>query len=134
MTALFADTWFFQALLSSQDQHHHQVVDFLRNHNDLLVTTRWVFAETANALGGTTQRHLTARFLIHTEQDPGLMIAGPSDAVYQSGLELYSNRPDKNWSLTDCISFAVMREHGLDAALIGDHHFTEAGFRALFAE
>ncbi len=62
------------------------------------------------------------------------MIAGPSDSLYQSGLELYSKRPDKIWSLTNCISFAVMREPGLEEALTGDHHFTQAGFRTLFAE
>ncbi len=40
-------------------------------------------------------------------------------------------RPDKDWSLTDCISFVVMEEHGITDALTGDHHFEQAGFRAL---
>lgn len=53
-------------------------------------------------------------------------------AVYQAGFDLFAARPDKAWSLTDCISFGVMRERGLSDALTADHHFEQAGFRAVF--
>jgi len=43
-------------------------------------------------------------------------------------MELMANRPDKNWSLTDCITFVIMREAGLQEALTGDRHFEQAGF------
>jgi predicted nucleic acid-binding protein len=46
-------------------------------------------------------------------------------------VELYAERPDKDWSLTDCISFVVMRHQGVTQALTGDHHFEQAGFTAL---
>ena len=42
---------------------------------------------------------------------------------------VYGARPDKGWSLTVCISFAVMAELGLTEALTGDHHFEQAGFQ-----
>ena len=48
--------------------------------------------------------------------------------MFERGLDLFVNRPDKEWSLTDCISFVVMREHGLTEALTADHHFEQAGF------
>ena len=54
-----------------------------------------------------------------------------TDAVFEAGLELYLNRPDKDWSLTDCISFVVMEQEGLTEALTGDLHFEQAGFVAL---
>jgi uncharacterized protein len=41
---------------------------------------------------------------------------------------LYERRPDKSWSLTDCISFVVMQRDGISEALTGDHHFEQAGF------
>jgi predicted nucleic acid-binding protein len=44
---------------------------------------------------------------------------------------LYRGRPDKEWSLTDCISFVVMGERSLTEALTSDHHFEQAGFTAL---
>ena len=46
-------------------------------------------------------------------------------------LQLYAQRLDKKWSLTDCISFAVMQRNSLTEALTGDHHFEQAGFVAL---
>jgi predicted nucleic acid-binding protein len=46
-------------------------------------------------------------------------------------MDLYLNRPDKEWSLTDCISFVVMEREGLTDALTGDNHYEQAGFVAL---
>ena len=46
-------------------------------------------------------------------------------------LSLFARRPDKHWSLTYCISFVVMTERRLTDALTGDHHFEQAGYRAL---
>jgi uncharacterized protein len=47
---------------------------------------------------------------------------------------LYRGRPDKAWSLTDCISFVVMGERGLTEALTSDHYFEQAGFTAVLKE
>ena len=47
------------------------------------------------------------------------------------GVALYAERPDKDWSLTDCISFVVMRTMDITEALTGDRHFEQAGFTAL---
>ncbi len=54
--------------------------------------------------------------------------------LLQSGWRLYGERLDKDWSLTDCMSFAVMKRAGLSEALTADHHFLQAGFRALLLE
>jgi predicted nucleic acid-binding protein len=64
--------------------------------------------------------------------DPQFEIIPYDSAVYRAGFDLYSQRPDKDWSLTDCISFAVMTERKLMDAVTADHHFEQAGFRAIF--
>ena len=54
-----------------------------------------------------------------------------SRELFDRGLQLFSDRPDKEWSLTDCISFVVMGERSLTEALTSDHHFEQAGFTVL---
>ena len=49
-------------------------------------------------------------------------------------MALFGSRPDKSWSLTDCISFAVMEAHGISDVLTCDHHFAQAGFRVLLID
>lgn len=57
-----------------------------------------------------------------------------SDQLYQQSFQLYSQRPDKEWGFTDCISFTVMWERGIADALTADKHFRQAGFRTLLQE
>ena len=59
------------------------------------------------------------------------MIVPTTDQLWQEGFDLYQRRLDKEWSLTDCISFVVMQREGITDALTGDKHFEQAGFTAL---
>ena len=58
-------------------------------------------------------------------------VLSSSPQLYAAGLNLYRRRRDKLWQLTDCISFAVMKEQHVREALTGDQHFEQAGFTAL---
>ncbi|MCG3197312.1 MAG: hypothetical protein GHCLOJNM_01797 [bacterium] len=63
--------------------------------------------------------------------NPNAKVVPASRDLFEEGLSLFSRRPDKEWSLTDCISFVVMEREGLTEALTGDRHFVQAGFKAL---
>jgi len=54
-------------------------------------------------------------------------------SLLMQGIDLYVRRSDKEWSLTDCISFVVMKRFALADALTVDHHFAQAGFNLLLA-
>ena len=131
MNEVFADAFYFIALLNRFDQHHAAAVAASRQLSVMLVTTHWILVEVADALGLPTTRTRVASFLKALASDPMIQVAPLDLGLYERGLDLYSRRPDKSWSLTDCISFVVMTDRGLTEALTGDHHFEQAGYRAL---
>ena len=131
MKRVFSDAWFYIALLDADDQGHERAAAWARDFKGKIFTTRWVLVEAANSLAAPTLRKAMADFLARTENDPDVCIVANSDGLYARGLSLYAARPDKEWSLTDCISFVVMADEGLNEAVTGDHHFEQAGFTAL---
>jgi predicted nucleic acid-binding protein len=128
---IFVDTSFVVALLNTRDQSHHAAVAVENGSGTRLVLTRAICMEIGNALTGPLFRIRAADLLAGMEQDPRFMIIPWEERVYAEALSLFRNRPDKAWSLTDCMSFVVMRERGITEALTTDHHFRQAGFRPL---
>jgi len=131
VSEVFADTYYFLALLAPADEGHAAAVAASRTLPARLVTTAWVLVEVADALSGSATRLRGAGFIEDLERKPMFLVLPGSRESFQAGLELYRSRPDKEWSLTDCISFVVMKERGIKEALTGDHHFEQAGFTAL---
>ena len=132
MRTVFADTFFFLAILNPTDGSHRRSVELSRSLVARRVTTAWVLTEVADAMAQPANRAVFLEFLIALERNPAVSIVPASDTLYRHGLEFYRSRHDKDWSLTDCISFVVMQEQGIAEALTGDHHFKQAGFVALF--
>lgn len=87
--------------------------------------------EVADVLAGRGDRHLFQELYESITTDPRVEIIPPEDGLFRRALDLYFDRPDKDWSLTDCTSFVVMTDRRLTEAATGDHHFEQAGFRAL---
>jgi predicted nucleic acid-binding protein len=67
-------------------------------------------------------------------KNPRVHVMPQSRESFLSGLALYEARPDKNYSLTDCISMQTMRREGITEVLTNDHHFEQEGFHTLFRE
>ena len=131
MKAIFAGSFYFLALLRLEDSAHARALAASQDRTERLVTTAWVLTEVADALAVPAMREGFPRLLTTLRADPACTIVPPTQDLFDAGVELYVRRPDKAWSLTDCISFVVMREHGMNEALTGDHHFEQAGFVVL---
>lgn len=131
MNALFADTHYFLALLLKGDADHSKAVAIAEKITNPIITTQWVLTEVGDALAGAKFRHRFVQLVEALRADPACTIVPASEALFDAGVHLYAERPDKDWALTDCISFALMNEYGLSEALTGDHHFRQAGFRIL---
>ena len=131
MRSLFVDTSFYVATVSPKDALHMIARERVRLHAGGLVTTEQVLMETGNWLAASGDRAVFSDLLQSIQADPKTVVVWASRPLFEAGASLYAERPDKDWSLTDCISFVVMRDRGLAAALTGDHHFEQAGFKAL---
>ena len=131
MKVVFADTYYYLALASRQDAGHERAATFSRGYYGRVVTTPWVLTEVADALASPEQRQLFIAILEDLKRDPHCTTVAPTQELFDAGCDLYSQRPDKSWSLTDCISFVVMQRQAIREALTADHHFEQAGFASL---
>src|SRR5438105_3999036 len=111
MTApVFADTAYYLALLSPRDEWHARAVARNRTLTGPVVTSAWVIQELADALCAPPTRAGFLHVLDTLRSDDDTTLIGPDPDLWRRGLSLYRARPDKHWSLTDCISFEIMRE------------------------
>jgi len=131
---VFADTFYFLALTSAKDPAHSEAVDYTRNSSAQLVTTGWVILELADAMAQPNRRRQFQDLYRSLQEDPLCRIIPVNEATFEEGLKRFFERPDKGWSLTDCLSFVVMESEGIQEALTGDRHFAQAGFVTLLEE
>ena len=131
MNRVFADTWFFLAVLNPSDPHYARAHAVSRSERRHRVTTDWVLLEVADALCRQGNRDVFIRFYDSIQEHPGITIVPASRQLLEDGIHLYRYRRDKDWPLTDCISFVVMEDEDIKEALTADQHFEQAGFTAL---
>jgi len=128
---VFADTSFFLASLNPDDQLHPKAISLSREITGLRLTTGFVLLEVGNVMSRAALRSRFVEFYTWIGEHPRIRIVPASGELSHRGYELYAAREDKDWSLTDYISFIVMREEELHAALTHDQHFEQAGYKAL---
>ena len=130
----FIDTGFWLALIDPGDQYHGRALAISRTTTGRFLTTEAVLVEIGNALARERWRSRAAALLAEIYATPTIEVVPVSSDLLRGALDLYGARTDKEWGLTDCISFVVMQERGITEALAADQHFVQAGFRALLRE
>jgi hypothetical protein len=131
MIPVFADTSKYVALLGPGDAHHQLALDWSQRLLGRTVVTEYILIELGSALSGLEDRHLFVPFVDALLNDPGVEYVPASHTLLRQGLDLFAKRPDKEWSLVDCLSFVVMKQRRLHDALTTDRHFAQAGFKVL---
>jgi len=130
----FADTSFWIALSSKRDYYNSHAIawqaDVIRS-GSRLVTTEAVLWEWLNALADTTTRAVAAEGYRRAHADKRVDVVPFDPELNIAAVDLYRSRGDKDWSLTDCHSLVVMDRRRLTEALTTDHHFEQAGMKAL---
>ncbi len=131
MRTVFGDTFYFLALLDSEEPRHRQAFQFSRDASPRLFATERVMVEFADACSDPKDRADFVSLYYALLHHPRVKIL-PADTVpFQRAVDLFAQRQDKSWSLTDCLSFLVMRQEGITEAPTGDRHFEQAGLVAL---
>lgn len=128
---ILLDTGYFLALLRPRDALFPRAQAWAHAVPGPFLVTEYVLWETANALSQPAERPKFHALLTRLRSNPVTELLAATPEMWEAGLQLHAERTDKEWSLTDCISFFVMRQRGITQALAYDHHFEQAGFESL---
>ena len=134
MRVVFADTGYWVALLNPHDDLHGKALNLSKAVQPAhIVTTEMVLVELLNDFSdrGEYFRQTAVNLIQSLYQHPNTTVILQTSVQFQAALILYEQRPDKEWSQTDCVSFKVMEEHIISEALAYDKHFVQAGYTAL---
>lgn len=137
MRIVFADTFYWIALLNPNDEAHERVVTASKNLSSArIVTTDEVLTEFLNYFAGRGPflRRAAALLVERMHADRNIVVVPQTREGFLSGCRLYRSRSDKGYSLTDCISMEVMRREGLSDVLTNDAHFAQEGFSCMLRD
>src|SRR5262245_38161449 len=110
MSRWFADTFYFLALRNPDAGAHAAAVEAAKQLGSRqLVTTEWVLTEVGDALSSPKNRQGFLDLLTVLRQNSQVLIIDGLHETFERGVALFQARMDKSWTLTDCISFVVMR-------------------------
>jgi predicted nucleic acid-binding protein len=131
---VFIDTSYVFALINPNDQWHPKAIEWksrITAHNLELIISEFVLAEIADGLSSVAFRKAASRSIRLLQADPCVEIVPASSSLFERALDMFENRPDKGWGLTDCTSFVIMADYDVSDALTTDGHFEQAGFKPL---
>lgn len=128
MSLRLADAALFIAVLNRRDRFHSWASNYYGETRDGLVVPFPVLLEVGNYFGESASRSQVIDFLRRIQEDPRVDCVPLNEVLLRAGMDFYAARPDKEWGLTDCISFVLMNKMGINEAVTTDHHFEQAGF------
>jgi len=129
--AIFVDRFAWIATINKSDNYHEiclGILEELLNNQAKLITTNYVVVETINALSKVEFRKTVIEFIDKLEKSPSVQIIRITDEIYNNAWTFYKQRMDKDWGITDCTSFEVMRAFNVKKAFTNDKHFEQAGY------
>ncbi len=134
MTPVFVDTSYLIALEAADDQYHEVALQHWQHFNTrlpLLVTTSYVFDEVVTFFNSRNRHAKAVEVGSRLLSSPTVELVHVEEALFYEAWQYFARHTDKSYSLTDCVSFVVMAQHGIRTALTFDRHFVQAGFEKL---
>ena len=134
MKRAFVDAFYWIAITDPHDNWHQRAVEQSEKLGNVrLVTTESVLIEYVNFFSrySASLRRAVVESVHDILDDDTIEVLPQTRTALLAGMSLHASRPDKNYSLTDCISMQVMREEGIFEVLTHDAHFAQEGFITL---
>jgi predicted nucleic acid-binding protein len=134
--SIFIDTSGWIALLFIWDNLHERASYWLNRAKEQqakMITSTAVLVEVLHGLAQQNLRHLSP-VLKSAISYQELRVVDADSIAFFTAWQLFEDRPDKKWGLTDCMSFQMMKEMRIVDVLTHDIHFAQAGFRPLLRE
>ena len=134
MDSIFLDTGYIIALEASDDQNHKaslQHWSFFSKNLPILFTTSYIFDETVTFFNNRGHHQKSVEIGTNLLKSPSIRFIDVDQALFQEGWIYFKKHSDKTYSLTDCISFVLMKRLAIKTALTFDNHFMQAGFKIL---
>jgi predicted nucleic acid-binding protein len=132
MKTVFADTGYWVALLNPRDQLHGKARSVSATLGQTrIVTSEMVLDELLASLSAPPARATVISAVNSIASNPNVEVVPQTSLQFREAFDLYKTRTDKEWSLTDCASFNLMKERAITEALAHDEHFEQTGFAAL---
>ena len=132
MNAVFLDTGYLLALELSKDQNHRAASEHWRSVKKRLpplVTTSYVFDEVVTYFNSRGYHAKAVEVGNRLLKSPSVQFVQIDEGVFMEGWQYFQQHRDKDYSLTDCISFVVMKKFRIETAFAFDQHFVQAGFK-----
>lgn len=131
---IFIDTLFVIALINERDQHHDRAAALAKSHDGgRFLITEAVLLEIGDALARNFRLE-AGKIISDFLSSDDVHVIRSSPGLFDEAFAHYRAHQDKEWGLTDCVSFVAMRQAGVEDALTFDQHFVQAGFRALMRD
>jgi len=135
--SIFADTFYWIALANPRDEWREAARRASTSFASAMIyTTDEVLAEflTFFSSMGPQLRKRAILLVEHVLESPDVHVIPQTRDSFLAGVQLYKGRPDKAYSLVDCICMQAMKEEGIAEALTGDQHFAQEGFVVLLCD
>ncbi|MBI5288511.1 MAG: PIN domain-containing protein [Chloroflexi bacterium] len=139
MPGPYIDTSHLVAVFDADDDLHARAMKIaleLRKEQLAMVTSDAVLIEYLTYFSGWGRdtRIAAVDFVLELRVDPAVRVIAHSDDLIARAMEPYRRRPDKSYSMTDCISMVICRDEGITEVLTHDEDFVREGFVALLRQ
>ncbi|MGI0485811.1 type II toxin-antitoxin system VapC family toxin [Pantanalinema rosaneae CENA516] len=137
MKQLFADTFYWIASINPGDDWHKQAIALTATLDQVqIVTTDEVLTEvlTFFAGRGMKMRQRAVQLVKGIMNNPKILVLQQTRESFLAGVQFYESRPDKKYSLPDCISMNTMRQLNVRDVLTHDKHFIQEGYVILLGD